>query len=46
MQRPDGTIAVVLLNTTAEDKNVYLRMEKKTTYVKLQGNTIATAVIE
>ena len=46
VQRPDGTIAVVLLNTTAEDKNVYLRMEKKTAYVKLQGNTIATAVIE
>ena len=46
VQRPDGTIAVVLLNTTAEDKNVYLRMEKKTAYVKLQGNPIATAVIE
>lgn len=46
VQRPDGTIAVVLMNTVSEDRNIYLRMDNKTAYVRLPGDAIATAVIK
>lgn len=44
--RPDGSIAVILMNRTASEKNVYLRMEGATAGLVLPGDSIVTAVIE
>ncbi len=45
VKRPDGSLAVVLMNRTDEEKNIWLRLEGQKAAVKLPGNSIATAVI-
>lgn len=44
--RPDGSIAVILMNRTSLEKNVYLRMEGETAGLVLPGDSIVTVVIE
>ncbi|MDD2957888.1 MAG: glycoside hydrolase family 30 beta sandwich domain-containing protein [Lachnospiraceae bacterium] len=43
--RPDGQIAVVVMNRTAKEKEVYLRTEGKTAALKLPGDAIATVLL-
>lgn len=43
--RPDGSIAVILMNRTDSQKNVYLRMDGETAGLVLPGDSIVTAVI-
>lgn len=45
VQRPDGSLAVVLMNRTEKEMNVYLRLEEEAACLQLPGNSIATAVI-
>mgnify|MGYP000028957573 FL=1 len=42
---PDGTIALVVLNTSEETKVVNLRMNGTTTRLTFWGNSIATVLI-
>lgn len=43
--RPDGSIAVIMMNRTEQEKNVYLRLEGEAAYLSLPAGSIATAVI-
>lgn len=43
--RSDGQIVAVLMNRTAEDKTIYLRLEGGTAEMVLPGNSIATVMI-
>ena len=45
VKNPDGTIALVVLNTSEETKVVNLRMNGTTTRLTLWGNSIATVLI-
>lgn len=44
-KNPDGTIALVVLNTSEETKVVNLRMNGTTTRLTFWGNSIATVLI-
>lgn len=44
-KNPDGTIVLVVMNTSEEDKLVNLRMNGTTTRLTFWGNSIATVLI-
>lgn len=44
-KNPDGTIVLVVMNTSEEDKMVNLRMNGTTTRLTFWGNSIATVLI-
>lgn len=44
-ERPDGKIAVVLMNRTAKEQEVYVRLGDEAARLILPGDAIATAVI-
>lgn len=46
VQRPDGSLAVVLMNRMEKEQNVYIRLEEEAAYIRLPGASIATVVIE
>jgi glucosylceramidase len=44
-KRPDGKLAVVLMNRTGEPMTVYLRLKQQLLTLKVPGGSIGTAVI-
>ena len=45
-ERPDGKVAVVILNDKEEKTNVFLRMDNHTAPIQLPGRSLMTVLIE